>query len=309
MENKGSMKNIIFIVFLLLTIGLRAQQSVQYTQYMYTPSLINPAYTGLNGELQVSLLHRSQWVGVPGAPSSQTLLVTSPLTSRVGIGFGIVRDQIGPANETNASLDISYFLQLNDDDLKLSFGMKGGVQLLNVDFSKLTTKSPEDQALENINARFTPNIGAGVYLYNTDWYFGFSSPNLLSTKHYNDNAVSVVSSAQQMYFIGGVNFNINDSVKFKPAFLIKSVKDAPLALDLSLNFLFNDKFTTGISYRYNAAISGLVKARISRSFSMGYAYDLDTTDISSFSGGSHEVILIFDFIELLSTVGQPSWVY
>jgi type IX secretion system PorP/SprF family membrane protein len=310
MENKETMKNklVVCIAFLLLTVGLRAQQAVQYTQYMYTPSLINPAYVGLSDVLRVSLLHKSQWVGIPGAPGSQTLLVSSPLTKRVGIGFGITRDQIGPANETNASLDLSYLLQLNNSGLNLSFGMKGGVQLLNVDFTRLTTQNPNDNALNSINNRFTPNMGAGVYVYNTDWYVGFSSPNLLSTKHYNNEAVSVVSTVQQLYFMGGVNFNINSNLKFKPAFLVKSVKNAPLAIDMSLNFLFKDRFTTGISYRYNAAISGLMQVKLNKSFSIGYAYDYDTTDISYFSGGSHEVILIFDFYELIGAK-KPSWIY
>jgi len=306
------MKNKIVVVcigFLLLTVGLRAQQSVQYSQYMYTPSLINPAYVGLNDVMQVSLLHKSQWVGVPGAPTSQTLLVTSPLTERVGIGFGVTRDQIGPANETNASLDFSYLLQLNEKGLKFSFGMKGGLQLLNVDFSKLDTENPNDTALNNINARYTPSIGAGVYLYNTAWYLGFSIPNLLSTRHETETSVSSVSSVQQLYLMGGINFELSDSIDFKPTFLVKSVVDAPPTLDLSLNFLFNNTITAGIAYRYDAAVSGLVKLQLSKSLSLGYAYDLDTSGISNFSSGSHEAILIFTLNQLVNISRKPSWIY
>lgn len=311
MVNKKVMKNKLissFIFFLFFTAGLCAQQTVHYSQYMYTPSLINPAFAGLSDIFQVSLLHRSQWVGIPGAPTSQTLLVSFPFTDAVGMGFGVTRDQIGPANETNASIDFSYLLQLDGRGTKLSFGIKGGLQLLNVDFTKLNTSNQNDPSLDNINARYTPNFGAGIFLYNRNWYLGFSIPNLLSTKHYNSVSTSQVSSVLQTYFMGGLNFNINNEIQMKPALLIRAVKDAPLILDVSLNFLFNESITTGISYRYNAAISGLVKVKISESMSIGYAYDLDRSALSYFSGGSHEAILIFNLSVLIDRV-QPSWVY
>jgi type IX secretion system PorP/SprF family membrane protein len=276
---------------------------------MYTPSLINPAYVGLNDVLEVSLLHKSQWVGVPGAPTSQTLLISSPLTEQVGIGFGVTRDQIGPANETNASLDLSYLLQLNDKGLNFSFGMKGGLQLLNVDFTRLNTENDNDNSFNNINARYTPSMGAGAYLFNRNWYVGLSIPNLLSTQHANNTSVSAVSTVPQTYLMGGINFDITDKIAFKPAFLVKSVKNAPLTLDLSLNFLFNNAISTGISYRHEAAISGLVKMKLTKSLALGYAYDLDTSGISYFSGGSHEVIIIFRLNKLMDGTSQPGWVY
>jgi type IX secretion system PorP/SprF family membrane protein len=201
-------------------------------------------------------------------------------------------------------------LQLNDAGLNLSFGMKGGVQLLNVDYTKLTTQNPNDNALnENINSRITPNIGAGIYVYNSDWYVGFSAPNLLSTKHYNEASVSTVSSTTQFYLTGGMNFNVNENTKFKPAFLVSSVIGAPASIDLSLNFLFNNKFTTGFSYKYNASVSGLIDFKVSNSFSLGYAYDLSTSDISYFSGGSHEVLLRYYFNRIKYNIKQPSWLF
>ena len=299
---------VLFFVFTLVGVKLVAQQQTQYTQYMYTPSLINPAYVGIDQVMKISALHRSQWVGVHGAPVTQTLMLSTPLGQKIGMGFNIVQDQIGPANETNASLDLSYSLQLNDAGLNLSFGMKGGVQLLNVDFTKLTTENPNDPSLnENINSRITPNIGAGMYVYNNDWYVGFSAPNLLSTKHYNRASVSTVTSATHFYLTGGMNFNVNENTKFKPAFLIKSATGAPTSIDFSLNFLFNNKFTTGLSYRYNASVSGLIDFKVSSSFSLGYAYDVNTSDIGYFSGGSHEVLLRYYFNRATRNVRKPTW--
>jgi type IX secretion system PorP/SprF family membrane protein len=301
---------LLFFVFTLVGVKLVAQQQTQYTQYMYTPSLINPAYVGVDGVMKVSLLHRELWICVKCAPVSQTLMLSIPLGQKMGMGFNIVQDQIGPAIETNSSLDLSYGLQLNDAGLKLSFGMKGGVQLLNVDYTKLTTENPNDNALnENINSRITPNIGAGIYVYNNDWYAGFSAPNLLSTKHYNKSTVSSVSSTSHFYLTGGMNFNVNENIKLKPAFLITSVSGAPTSIDLSLNFLFNNKFTTGVSYKYNASVSGLLDFKVNSAISIGYAYDYSVSDLSYFSGGSHEVLLRFSFDRLIRNVKQPSWIF
>jgi type IX secretion system PorP/SprF family membrane protein len=299
-----------FFVFMLIVVKLSAQQQTQYTQYMYTPSLINPAYVGVDGVMKVSVLHREQWIGVKGAPISQTLMFSIPLGQKMGIGFNFVQDQIGPASETNVSLDLSYGLQLNDAGLKLNFGMKGGLQMLNVDFTKLNTQDPNDVELNNnINSRITPNIGAGIYVYNNRWFLGFSAPNLLSTKHYNKAKVSTVSSTTHLYLTGGMNFDLNEDIKLKPVFLITSVTGAPTAIDLSLNFLFNNKITTGVSYKYNASVSGLIDFKVNSSLSIGYAYDYSVSDLSYFSGGSHEVLLRYSFNRLEKNVSQPSWIF
>ncbi len=306
-----TLKNLLVLfVFTLLSGNAMAQQQIQYTQYMYMPSLINPAYVGLDQVMKISLLHRSQWVGVAGAPVTQTLVISTPLGEKMGLGFNLIQDKTGPAKETNASLDFAYGLQLNDRELKLSFGMKAGLQLLNVDYSKLTTQDPNDPSInENINSRITPNIGVGLYLYNSDWYVGISTPNLLSTKHYNSVAVSTVSSTTHLYLTGGMTFDLKENIKFKPAFLLKSVTGAPISLDVSLNVLFNNKFTTGLSYNYKNSVSGLVDFKVSNSLSIGYGYTADTSDISYFSGGSHEVLLRYYFNKLFTNVKQPRWLF
>ena len=274
------------------------------------PSFINPAYVGVDGIMKVTFMHRSQWIGVAGAPVTQTLLFSAPLGQHVGFGFGITRDQIGPANETNVSADVSYTLHLNNNGLDFSFGIKGGLQLLNVDYTKLIIQNPNDPSIfHNINSRITPNIGAGMYLFNQDWYVGLSMPNLLSTKHYNEKKVSLVSRAVHFYLLGGINFYLNDNLKMKPTFLLKNTSTSPLTIDLSLNFLFHNRFTTGVSYRQKASVSGLVDFKVSTSISIGYSYDYDTSDIGNFSGGSHEVLVRYYFNEVINNVSEPDWLF
>ncbi len=301
---------VIYFLALIFFNKIAAQQYSQFAHYMHAPSLINPAYAGIDEVMNIGLIYRSQWVGVEGAPTTQAVIFSTPLGKRVGLGTTILRDDIGPANETNFFVDFSYTLPLNNNGLNLSFGIKVGLQLLDVDFSKLSTSDTNDISLENnIDSRISPNVGTGLYLYNNDWYLGVSSPNILSTQHYNNITTSQVNSRTHFYVIGGRNYEINSNFKFKTAFILKAVSGAPIAIDLSLNFAFNKIFTTGISYRHNSAISGLVGIKISDAFSFGYSYGFDTTDISYFNGGSHEVILRYHFNTLLKRISQPTWLY
>ncbi|WP_411032427.1 type IX secretion system membrane protein PorP/SprF [Spongiimicrobium sp. 3-5] len=291
-------KKIAFLI--LLAIGLpilcHGQQDSEYTQYMYNTVTVNPAYAGNRGVLSFNSLYRSQWVGLDGAPKSLTFSLNSPVGERgVGLGLSVIHDEIGPSTESTVTADFSYTISLSRRT-HLSFGLKGGVHLLDVDFGKLGPEDPTDpNFLNNIDNRFSPNVGLGVYLHFDDrWYVGLSSPNILSTDHYDDTVSSTASEQAHIYFITGYVFDISKNIKFKPATLIKAVKGAPVAFDASANFLFNDRFTMGFSYRLDTAISGLAGFQINDRLMLGYAYDYDTTELGNYNSGSHDFFLRFE---------------
>lgn len=292
-------KNIIFVLTLiwfgsLYTNQVDAQQDSQYTQYMYNTVTINPAYAGNRGMLSINSLYRAQWIGLEGAPETLNISLNTPLGIRgVGFGLSLYQDKIGPSRESNIALDFSYTIPVSDN-AKLSFGLKGGINLLDVNFSALTY-NPGDPNAENISNRLSPAIGLGLYLHSSDkWYVGLSAPNILQTKHYNNIAVSTATEKTHIYLIGGYVFDLSDTVKFKPALLAKTVVGAPLALDVSANFLFNEKFTLGAAYRWDAAISALLGFQLSDTLMIGYAYDRDTTELGNYNSGSHEIFLRFE---------------
>ena len=275
---------------------IKAQQDSEYTQYMYNTVSINPAYAGNRKVLSFNSLFRSQWVGLDGAPSSLTFSANSPLGERgVGIGFSIVHDQVGPSEESNLALDFSYTIPINLRT-KLSFGLKGGLNLLNVDFTKLQRHDPtEPEFMNNIDNRFSPTVGFGLFLNHDDrWYLGLSSPNILSTEHYDTVATATATEKAHVYLIAGYVLDINRDTRFKPAILTKAVQGAPVAIDFSANFLLYSKFTLGVSYRLDAAISGLAGFQINERLMLGYAYDFDTTPLGDYNSGSHDLFLRFE---------------
>lgn len=299
--------NIIGALLALVSISAHAQQDPQFTQYMYNTVNINPAYAGSRGSLSIFGLHRSQWVGVEGAPQTNAFSVNTPLgESKLGLGVSFLNDKLGIMDENTISVDLSYTLDLNNRGSRLSFGMKGSANLLNVEYSRLLTYNPNDPNFQkDIDSQFTPNIGAGIYWHTEKSYLGFSVPNFLETTRYDDNIRSTMQQRLNYYFMGGHVFELNPTLKFKPAFLLKAVDGAPLQADITANFLINDKFTVGGAYRLDAAWSGLIGFQVTDGLFIGYSYDGETTKLSNYSNGSHEVFLRFELFNKYRRVSSP----
>ena len=306
------MKTPLFSFVLVLTSMFNyAQQDAQFTQYMYNTININPAYAGSRGALSIFALHRTQWVGLDGAPVTNTFSMNTPLNeSNLGLGISIVNDKIGPSNENNFAVDFAYGFKISDN-YKLSFGLKGSANILNVDFTKIDIYNPADPRFQNnIDNRFTSNIGTGIYLNSDKTYFGLSIPSLIETKHYDKTASNtattfIASEKKHFYFIAGHVFDINENLKFKPSILTKMVQGAPLQVDLSGNFLINQKFTAGLAYRLNASFSALAGFQVSNSIFIGYAYDRETTKLANYNSGSHEIFLRYELIKRNVKIMSP----
>jgi len=293
------MKKIVTLVMVLISILSYAQQDTQFTNYMYNTLSFNPAYAGSRGTTSIYLSQRSQWVGLEGSPTTNALSYHSPIgSSNLGIGISFLNDAIGPVEENLVSIDMSYTIQTSYD-YKLAFGLRASAHMLNVDFTKLNIFNPGDVlAQNNINNRISPNIGFGMFWYSDKSYLGFSIPNLLETKHINKGLNSSVSSISKerlhYHFTAGYIFDLSQDVLFKPAVLTKIVSGSPLQVDVSANFQLYDKFTLGASYRLDAAVSFLGGFQLSRNWLLGYAYDFDTNNLSTYNSGSHEVFLRYE---------------
>ncbi len=282
-----------------------AQQDAQYTQYMYNTININPAYAGSRGVMSVFGLHRTQWVGLDGAPTTNTFSLNTPISnSNLGVGFSLVNDRIGPTSDNTISADISYTIPMNEV-YKLSFGVKASGNIFNLDTDKLDPAQANDPNLQNFNNEFSPNFGAGVYLHSDKLYLGLSVPNFLQDSKYNDNEVAVFQERMNFYFIGGYVFDVSPSIKFKPAVLTKMVAGSPLQVDASANFLFFDKFMLGGAYRWDAAVSALAGFQVTDGLFIGYSYDMETTQLRRYNSGSHEVFLRFELFNKVSKMVSP----
>ncbi|WP_127018483.1 type IX secretion system membrane protein PorP/SprF [Flagellimonas beolgyonensis] len=306
-KNKALKLTVLF--GMALTGIANAQQDAQYTQYMYNTVSVNPAYAGSRGHLSIAGLYRNQWLGLDGAPETQTLNIHTPVGYRgVGLGLSIVNDKIGPTSETYFDVDFSYTIQTSFEG-RLSFGLKGSAHMLDIRYSELDEfeVDPQLQSQQDIQNKFSPNLGAGVYYHTDKFYVGLSVPRILETTHFDSSSVSTAKELMNYYFITGYVWDLNPFLKFKPTLLTKVVQGAPIQVDLSANFMFNERFIAGAAYRWDAAFSGLLGFMLSDQMMVGLAYDREITELgaATFNDGSFEIILRYDFFRNIGRMKSP----
>lgn len=301
-----SLEAYFILICSFITVCASAQQDPEYTQYMYNTMAVNPAYAGSTGALEATLLHRSQWVGISGAPETQSFSIHAPLRNeKVGLGLSVVNDKIGPSSELYLDGNFSYSIPLGYEK-RLAFGLKAGMRMLNVDWSKGRYYDPNDVLLnQNIDNQAKLAVGAGIYYYTDKWYVGASVPSFIENSYYDDVQESIDYDRLHYYFMGGYVFDLNPNLKFKPAFLVKAVSGAPLTADISANFMIAEKFVIGGSYRTDDSVSILAGFQISKSFYVGYAFDYTVSDLNKYNDGSHEIILRYQFNKGESKIKSP----
>ena len=303
---------LVLTAFGFCTVSVNAQQDAQYTQYMYNPLSVNPAYAGSRDVLSIIGLYRTQWVGLDGAPTTMNFGLHSPVGKKVGLGLNVTRDEIFISNETFIDAMFSYALDVSEKG-KLSLGLKAGGHILDINSDRANNGPFQDDVLAEINInKFSPQVGAGAFYYTDKFYFGLSVPNVLQTEHFdtasisnNSNSSATAKERVNFYAMTGYAFDITDNLKFKPALLSKIVAGSPLQLDLSANFLIHDKLTLEAAYRWSAALSGLAGFQISDQIMIGFAYDWETTDLQQYNDGSYEIFLRFELFNRSEGLKNP----
>jgi len=304
------MKNIHIIVLVALSIimNIHAQQDPHYTQYMYDMSVVNPAYSGLKETISTGLLYRKQWIGIEDAPKTATFFMHSPVGKNVGLGLSVISDKIGPVEENNVYGDFSYTLNLGGEH-RLAFGIKGGATFHKVglfsDIGNGHVPDPNDPGFQEDTSKSFMNIGSGLFYYTNKYYIAFSVPNMLKANYLDVQGRQFGSEYLHYFLTTGYVFDLNPELKFKPSAMLKSAFNAPTSLDLSANFLFNEKFEIGITYRLQDSYGAMVNFAITPNLKIGYAYDHIISELNVTTPSSHEVILLFD-LKFLKKVSQSS---
>ena len=290
----------VIVCLALLSMNGQAQQDPQFTQYMYNMSVINPAYaTATEDMLNLGGLYRTQWVGLEGAPKTGSFFAHTPINEKIELGISFTNDNIGDViKENNIYADFAYVLQVGLES-KLSLGIKAGFTFFNANFDGFILNSGNastDVAFNDNVSKTFPNIGIGAFYFTDNYYLGLSAPNMLTTTHLESENGIKSTGVQDIHFFltGGYVFDINEDLKFKPAFMAKAVRGAPMAIDITANVLINKKLEAGLGYRLDDAISALVNFRVSPDLRIGYAYDFTTSNLGNFNSGSHEIFILFD---------------
>lgn len=315
-----------FLILGLIFAGLKpvkAQQNIQFTQYIFNSLSVNPAYAGYKEEWFGQMALRTQWVGLDGAPKTGQFSIDGildPAKKRMGIGLQIASDKLGPQSATSAYVNYAYRLRLNDEDTKrLSFGLGVGVTNYGLDGTQLSPGDAFDPVIPigQINS-IIPDGRFGVYYYTPKFYLGASIMDLFSGDNSNTifdwdaGTTQNLKRKRHVYLIAGMLNNLSSEIKLKPSIMVKEDFRGPTSLDMNAMFIFNDRFWIGGTYRTGVkifeksfdvnknltnlnSISGLLQFYVTNKLRLGYSYDFNLNRLNTMSYGTHEITLGITF--------------
>jgi type IX secretion system PorP/SprF family membrane protein len=285
-------------MFLLLPISVVGQMAPVTDQYVLNPLTINPAMAGNRGALNLAAFYRRQWAGIPGTPETFSFTADAPFfDNKVGAGLILINDKVGVTKETQILTNYSYKVDLNKGSL--SFGLGAGIIVTNTAWSDLVVLDPGDELyLVDSPVFVVPSFSFGAYYSYENYFAGFSIPKFLSYSFdYNKNKYNMtIDPSQYNYMLyTGYMFTLSPKVKILPSTLISYTPDQKILLDLNGYVNFLDRFWAGASYRNGRSIAALFQFQVNDQFRIAYTYNFDIGKIQSYSSGSHEIMLRYEF--------------
>ena len=273
-----------------------------YSLYLLNDAIVNPAILSSKNENQVSLMIRDQWTGFEGAPKTQALsYYFGPLgkfRNKFSPGVSIVNDVTGPISSLTAIFSGSYIIFENEENnRRLSLGACANILQYKMDNSQIILEDDGlfDPAFQsNIDKSLAHSATLGAYYFSEKYYLGASVLNVFSSDLRMSNTGVPNKLVNHYYINSSYLFDFENDIKMIPSVMFKKIGASPLQLDVNLKALFNDAFWTGVSYRTNDAIIAMLGFDFSQ-YSLGYSYDITTTNMSIPSYGSHGVFLSYKF--------------
>jgi len=301
----------LFFIGLILSLSFStiAQQDEQSSMYMFNPLQFNPAYAGSRGDMSVTAIVRSQWVGIKGAPKSQFVSFNSPLKYKnMGVGMHISNDMIGARNRTSFYGDYSYTLNFKNGN-KLNLGVSFGGEQITVDFNKLIAKDMTETDYLTSLSQFKVNSGVGAYYFGDKFYAGISTPRMFQTRLEANGILLSDNFTKRHYFISaGYVHPINSVIDLKTSTLIKVSPNAPITVDVNANLFLYKKFWVGAMYRFNESVGVNIAYQLKESLMFGYAFDFPINGLSNLNNmGSHEIMLNYTISHKKKAFGSPRY--
>lgn len=301
------MKILAYISLSIAMTCVFSQQLPQYSQYNFNYFIQNPAVGGAKKSAELQLGYRTQWVGFEDAPPQTSFVsvhapihfdpnvnVHHTMKPHHGIGAYVFRDQAGLMRFTGASLAYSYHMNLTRKD-KLSVGAFVGFKQYFLDGSGIvfTHSDIDPKVTGNTETQIVPDASIGIWYHSDKLFAGISANQILNNQIDISQASSTEDFGQlDFHYVAnvGMKLAVNSWVDFMPSVLAKIVLPAPLQLDFTGRFLFDNTYSFFVSARnLDAAIVGV--GYMYKIFEVGYAFDLTANSIQMNSAGTHEVML------------------
>ena len=302
------------LLFVSIFMGsmLQAQQLPQLSQFMINDFAVNPAIAGMDDYYQIKTSVRNQWVGIEDAPKTTLLSIYGKSSNHVGLGGSVFNDQVGPTSRSGASLTYAYHFNLTNE-VKMAMALSGGFTQFKLDKAGWNNYHSDDPLMDGAEVvNLVPDATFGFNTHGKNWYIGAAIPQLLTMNlnlidddfvriyNTNSNTLDDVESngklAQHFYVLGSYKHDFNPFWSIEPSLLLKAVGAAPLQADFGIKTTYDDKLWFGMDYRNNGEMAALLGYSIQERYMIGYSYDIPSSDMSDYTGGSHEFMIGIRFL-------------
>lgn len=318
-----------FIVFSGLTGIAYAQQRPYYTQYPMNNYLLNPAISGIENYFDIKMGHRSQWVGINGAPSTTYLTIHGPLGKNDyrqtatsfdmqgenprgksyweqytaaephhGIGLSLINFKTGYINRSFVNVSYAYHIGLSPQT-SIAAGFAGGFSATNIDASKIELASPVDPAIGNSVStiqRLRPDLSAGLWLYSSYFFAGISAQQIISQRiQLVENSYYKSTLVPHLFATAGYRFFISEDVSALPSIMLRRIPSEPLFVDVNVKLQYLDRLWLGCNLRWQEGFAAMAGLNISSTFNLSYSFDTNNSKylLQSQQRGTHEIVLGF----------------
>lgn len=289
MKNKLSS----LICCLLISLSATAQLDPLYNQYLFNQSMINPAYAGIHDVLNSTIISRSQWTGIEGAPLTNSVNISSSfMDNQSGLGLLYVNDIYGVNSNSEIQMMYSYRIEMLGGKV-LSMGVQGGMIHYDYDYDKLNTEFADPSLIANQDNFTKGNFGAGVFFMTPNYYAGLSVPRILNGDINVGDSTST-RYRRHFYVSAGIILDKWFSLKFKPSVLLKVVDGKTASMDLTAQILLKEIIWLGVTIRDFNSAGFTTQFEISDQFRMGYTFEVPLNSLASKNFGTHELMLSFD---------------
>lgn len=284
---------LVLVGLLLFVVSqVQAQQQMQYTQFMFNPLYINPAYAGFSGDrLNATVMSKWQWAGFEGAPFTGTVALDSKLENKpVGLGLIVNSDQVTISRMSY--LQAHYAYQINMRNSTLSMGVSGTLSNYGANFNDLYLNDA-DATLSGSMSDWAPNFGVGVYYSIANINVGFSVPFIVADQ-FKTNNIEFYQQSRHYYVTAGYVYELSPTVKLEPNVLMKMVNGSPMSMDVNVLARVYDRFAVGLGYRSSESVDLLLQYATQNGLKVGYSFDyMASKTVSAVSYDSHELLVSY----------------
>ena len=279
----------------------QAQQLPLISNYLNTAYLFNPAYSGIEGMTEISVLNRRQWSDIQGAPETQFMAFNG---NRDDLKFGYsgyaFNDQTDIVARSGFYGSYAWHVKFTDRN-SLSLGLGAGYVNNNINVAGIRVPDELDPVLFSALNTGKFDLNFGFNLQFGDFSFGAAVPNLLAPKvDFSDNYLGPMQYHYMRHYVVNTQYDVNlqkGLMTLSPFVTVRANEVTIPQVDAGLMFNHKEYFYVGAAYRSSYAVTANTGLHLTENITLGYAYDFSLNTYGFALGNSHEFMLRYTFGE------------